>query len=304
MEIYYVNGNGEKLDFMKWPYLIQSHDLFDYGWSYATKSGEVLQYTKDVTEKTITLNISADTKETYYNAINHFYDVVERDVIENVPGKLYVGEQYLMCNIIASKKLDWSKGVEYLKNTVAVIPRYPFWRTEKMFVFPPDKSSNIQSVPIKTGDIYKNQVTEDVLPSTDENTIHPLFDLPFDFIKICGRRILENTSFVACDFIMTIYGFVDNPSILIGGHLYAVVATIYEGEQLIINSADHTVKKIGRLGDITNLYNAREKQYSVFKKIPPGVQTISWSGNYGIDIQLIYERSEPMWSLFSAMRRV
>lgn len=110
------------------------------------------------------------------------------------------------------------------------------------------------------------------------------------------RRTINNPSFADSNFILTIYGFADNPSVMIAGHPYTVYATIYEGERMVINSVDRTVLKIGRLGEVTSLYNSREKIISVFQKIPPGAHVVTWPGSYGIDLTLLDERSEPKWS--------
>lgn len=126
---------------------------------------------------------------------------------------------------------------------------------------------------------------------------YPLFDLPFDFVGVRGQAAIENPSFTSSNFVMTVYGFADTPSVMIAGHPYTIHATVYEGERIVIDSSNRTVIKIGRLGEVTNLYNSREKRYSVFQKIPSGVSPVIWAGSYGIDILLKDERSEPEWSL-------
>ena len=83
----------------------------------------------------------------------------------------------------------------------------------------------------------------------------------------------------------------------IAGHPYRVETTVYEGERLVIDSKKGTVKKIGRLGEVVDCYNARQKDYSVFQKIPPGLNVFQWSGGFGVDITLFDERSEPKCSL-------
>ena len=91
---------------------------------------------------------------------------------------------------------------------------------------------------------------------------YPMFGFPFDFVATSyGRRTIENPSFADSNFILTVYGFADNPSIMIGGHPYTVYATIYEGERMVINSVDRTVLKIGRMGEVTSLYNSGRKTY-------------------------------------------
>ncbi len=122
-------------------------------------------------------------------------------------------------------------------------------------------------------------------------------EFPFDFCSEKGEKTLFNPSFKDSNFILTIYGFVENPQITISGHPYRVETTVYEGERLVIDSIKGTVKKIGRLGEITDCYNARGKQKRVFQKIPSGMNTFQWSGGFGVDITLFDERSEPKWSL-------
>ena len=122
-------------------------------------------------------------------------------------------------------------------------------------------------------------------------------EFPFDFAPVRGEKILENPSFTDSNFIMTIYGFVESPQVSIAEHPYRVETTVYEGERLVIDSKKGTVKKIGRLGEVVDCYNARQKDYSVFEKIPAGLNVFQWSGGFGIDITLFDERSEPKCSL-------
>lgn len=121
-------------------------------------------------------------------------------------------------------------------------------------------------------------------------------EFPFDFAPVRGEKILENPSFTDSNFVTTIYGFAESPQVSIAGHPYRVETTIYEGERLVIDSKKGSVKKIGRLGEVVNCYNARQKDYSVFQKIPPGLNVFQWSGGFGVDIVLFDERSEPKWS--------
>ena len=109
--------------------------------------------------------------------------------------------------------------------------------------------------------------------------------------------MIENSSnFKPCNFKMVIYGYAENPSVIIENHVYQVFATVYEGEQLEINSFNKTVVKIGRIGENTNLYNFRNKIQSVFEKIPPGTSRLAWSGGFGIELTLFEERGEPKWN--------
>lgn len=282
MKIYYENSQGVQLDLLKSPYRLQTGNIFDYKWSYShratvRKTAKIKGFSKDLEEKNLLLSILNYGKQAYYNAINFFAQTTEFDVVNNSPGKLYVGDMYLRCFIIASEKTEWESGIELLDNEITLVTDYPFWIKEITYQYLPEKPNQVN---------YSALETDIMFP-----------EFPFDFAPVHGEKILENPSFKDSNFILTIYGFAENPQITISGHPYKVETTVYEGERLVIDSIKDTVKKIGRLGEITNCYNARGKQKSVFQKIPPGMNTFQWSGGFGIDITLFDERSEPKWSL-------
>lgn len=311
MRIYYQTGvDGKIINLDKPPYWIQTGDFLDYTWGYEISGKRVGKLRKTVQEKEITFTVFGKTQEEYKKNVDALHEAFERDVLKNIPGKLYFGEYYLSCFIFASEKEDWESGNCYMDNTLKLLEAVPFWRRESFYQFLPEVTNPDigEQEPVVTGGICTGQNINnhaalrdfpfDFLRKPDRKVKYPQFDLPFDFTKTYGRRTINNAeAFSESDFVLTIYGFVDTPSILIAGHPYTVEAVLYDGERIIIDSAAGTVKKIGRLGEETNLYNSRGKEHSVFQKIPPGVQTVHWSGGFGFDILLYDERSEPKWSL-------
>lgn len=311
MRIYYQTGADNKIiDLDKPPYWMQTGDFLNYSWDYSLSGKRIKKLEKTIQEKEFIITVFGKTETEYGKNVDSLYEAFEKDVIKNIPGKLYFGEYYLPCFIFASEKEDWEGGCYSMDNTLSLVEYYPHWYKETKYQFLPQTTipeGPGENNPDISGGVSEGQIIEngatlrefsfDFLRPSNLKVTYPLFDLPFDFVGTYGRRTIENDSFAECDFVMTIWGFVDNPSIRIGGHPYTVYATVYEGERLEIDSAAGTVTKIGRLGEETNLYNAREKLYSVFQKIPPGVQTVSWPGTYGLDILIKDERSEPRWSL-------
>ena len=49
-------------------------------------------------------------------------------------------------------------------------------------------------------------------------------------------------------------------------------------------------------GTITNVFNLRSRDSYIFDKIAPGMSSVTWDGNFGVDITLLEERSEPKWT--------
>nr|DAF33076.1 MAG TPA: tail protein [Caudoviricetes sp.] len=310
MRIYYQAGaDGKIVNLDKPPYWMQTGDFLNYSREYTLSGKCIGELRKTIQEKEFTITIFGKEQAEYERNVDALHEVFEKDVLNKKPGRFYFGEYYISCFIYASEKEEWESGYS-MENTLKLIEANPFWRKETLYQFLPEvmDSGAGEQIPVETGEIYTGEAMDnqaalrefafDFLRRSDRKVRYPQFDLPFDFVKTRGRRTIDNTmAFSESNFILTIYGFVDTPSILIAGHPYVVNITIYEGERVIIDSATGTVKKIGRLGEETNLYNSRGKEYSVFQKIPPGVQAVNWSGGFGFDILLYDERSEPKWSL-------
>lgn len=276
MIIRYVNSEGAEVILNKEPYKVLMSDLTDYDSVEVERNGKIACFTKEITERDLNIDIISNSKEATQELCNKLNEVFEKDIYNDVAGKIYINDYYMRCFIKSCKKSKRGNGVirsyEY-----TLITDYPFWIKETPYQYLPEN-------PISGGDSI---LTEGVM--------FPEFQ--FDFFRAKGDEILYNPSFADSNFILAIYGFAENPQITIAGHPYRVETTVYEGERLVIDSIKGTVEKIGRLGEVTNCYNARGKQKSVFQKIPPGMNTFQWSGGFGVDITLFDERSEPKWSL-------
>lgn len=274
----YQNSIGEIYSLQEFGVKIKNAKLHSYSWNVIERKhrfgAAVRDFKKDAIEYKIELRISG-TDNRKKEIENILFEAFERDINTKRPGKLLYDDYYIECYITASE----TSPDEYfgLKKTITAYCPYPFWIKETTYQYFPEPPEAVKYTELEEGIMFP--------------------EFPFDFCTETGEEVLINPSFNDSNFIMTIYGFAENPQVNIAGHPYKVEATINEGEQLVINSLTHTVQKIGRLGEITNLYNARGKMYSVFKKIPPGTNTLQWSGGFGVDIILFDERSEPKCSL-------
>lgn len=274
----YQNSIGEIYSLQEFGVKIKNAKLHSYSWNVIERKhrfgAAVRDFKKDAIEYKIELRISG-TDNRKKEIENILFEAFERDINIKRPGKLLYDDYYIECYITASE----TSPDEYfgLKKTITAYCPYPFWIKETTYQYLPEKPNQVEYTILEKGIL---------LP-----------EFPFDFYSEKGEKTLFNPSFKGSNFILTIYGFAENPQITIAGHPYLVETTVYEGERLVIDSIKHTVKKIGRLGDITDCYNAREKKNSVFQKIPPGTNVFQWSGGFGVDITLFDERSEPKWSL-------
>ena len=97
------------------------------------------------------------------------------------------------------------------------------------------------------------------------------------------------------NFIITIFGNVQSPTLYIGDHEYTVNVNVDTGEHLTIDSIEKTITLVKSNGEQVNCFNNRNKDSYVFKKIPVGTSQITSTGQIYFSITLLEERSEPKW---------
>lgn len=119
-------------------------------------------------------------------------------------------------------------------------------------------------------------------------------DYPYDYMgTVKGTGNIINGGLQACDFKWIIYGPCTNPRILIDGNPYEVKTVVSDREYLTIDSRENTVVRTRLNGFNVNEFNNRQKEPSIFTRIPVGNSNITWDGNFGHDLILFMERSEP-----------
>lgn len=117
----YQNSAGEILRFdgrNNVPYLIQTSAMFDYQWSMTTydrarrDGGRAVFARRAVQDKSLVLDVFADTQEAHNAALNRLHDVLDYDVCNLTPGRLYINNQYIECFAYVSVKTldrDWTE---------------------------------------------------------------------------------------------------------------------------------------------------------------------------------------------------
>lgn len=126
------------------------------------------------------------------------------------------------------------------------------------------------------------------------------FDYPYEYnleygVQIGGRTI-ANSTYTGNAFRLLIYGAVTNPTIIIGGHSYTVNGAVGEGETLTIDSMAKTITLTTASGAKINYFDKRDRQNYIFQPIQPGQNAVTWSGDFGFELTVIEERSEPKWT--------
>lgn len=268
MRIYYKNHLNEKVDLDSKNIILQYHELLNYSWNAETNNGKIVSFYRESATIPIKVTVTADTEETFREVIENFYSIVEKDVLNRIPGKLYVGEQYMSCYISGDIKSDVFLKVFIQVKNLTVVTDHPFWIKETSYTF---KSADITS------------------------TSNKRYGYRYGYRYASGMKdtYILNEHFAPAQFRLRIYGSCVNPLIAIGGRIYTVHTILEDGEYLEVDSMAQTVIKTMMNGTKVNLFHYRG--LDIFQKILPGKQVVSWDGKFDFDITLFKERSEPEW---------
>lgn len=274
MDIYYVNHLNERIDLDSDNIILQYQELYDYSWDSETVNGKIAGFYRDGVTIPVTVTVTADTDEEYFEILEEFYSTISKDIVSVIPGRLYLGSQYLECYISGDLKADAFMGVPIQVKNLTVVTDRPSWIREEVRSFTPIPSGNEQ----------------------DESYLDYEYDYSYDYTMPYGGDVIWNVDhFAPCEFLMTVFGPAVDPRVVINGHSYQIYTTLDTNEYLKIDSRENIVIKYLANGIQQDVYDLRAKQESVFEPIMPRNVRVVWSGEFGFDLTLFCERSEPRW---------
>jgi hypothetical protein len=264
--IKYINHLNEELNFDSNGIFLTENDLRDSSWSYLTKNNRISSFNKKISSKKVTIQIINKDKW------NQLFQIMEKDVLYNIPGKLYIDDYYLNCFITEYNNSKYNKLRTYLEKKLTIVSDYPFWIKENQFQF---RFENLQQVQGKNLDFS--------------------YDFSYDYFSGVNSDIVTVNSFKTVLFKLTIFGPCVNPSIVIANNPYKLNIDIIFGEKVIIDSMNKTITKIKANGEKSNIFYTRDRDYYIFEEIPNGVSNVLWNGDFDLDLQILELRSEPKW---------
>lgn len=274
---YESGSTGEILDLSgdKMKAHIKSSDLYDYEWEIEELKmrigTRIATFRKKPAEHTLLIDFIGNKDVRKENA-DRFFEVVEKDIIEKKPGKLYLNDQYKKCYIIGAKNEGKQERSNIVRMELGIYAEQSDWIKEVTLSF----------------------------PKFEEESGNAYLDFPYDFTYDYtgtqkGISVLENDHYADTNFKLIIYGPIKDPVVNIGGYPYQVYTTVEENEYLTIESADNLVMRTLPDGTEKNEYDKRNFEDSVFRLIPPGKHNVMWSGEFGWDVTLYQGRSEAKW---------
>lgn len=265
----YINHLNERFVFADEEAYVFENDLHDYSWDVIQKNNRIAGFMRGLTRKRLPIILHCRNEARGFELRNKLFEITEKDVIAEKAGRLELNGYCLNCYITASKKNDYLYHERHMAVGLTLTVEYPYWYKEA-------KRSYFESTGSPNGLDYP-------------------FDFPHDYTSGVQNNIISNPNFIPSNFRLIIYGDCANPAITIGSHTYRVDCTVATGEYLTIDSKRKKIYLTGTNGTVTNKFKDRDRSTYIFEPIPAGESVVSWNGNFGFDLTLIEERSEPKW---------
>ena len=271
-------GRGGEIVLDRLPYVLRFHDFLGYEWFYTEtpqldlRGSVARSFRRSSRLYMASLTVAEQPGSApLHELINRFASITEPDILAEQPGKLYVGDDYLLCYITVNSKADFNRTGKHVQVELTILAPHPVWfRTAEFSYFPGGGTQ------------------------TTAGKKYPL-QYPYKYAFDGTDQMYDNDHYAPALARIIIYGHAENPQFSIDGHVYLVNDTVQSGERIEIDQLARTVVKVYANGSRENIFGKRGKQYSVFEPLPPGKHMLVSSGAFGIDIKLFQERSEPEW---------
>lgn len=272
--IYYENSAGETIRFDEAPIIVQTTGLFDWTFHISTydralrDGGRAVAARRPVQDRTLVLDVFADTQQEHDAALDRLNNVLERDLSAVVPGKLWINNRYIRCFASSSVKTlnrDWTT-YTVVGLTLKIIS--PAWVAEETVTLLPAAQQS------QSGDKKY------------------LGKYPYKYSEGNVARFVNDTAGSA-PMIIKIFGACSNPSVYVGENEYSVNTNISAGSYVIIDQRDKSIYRVGQSGARTNIFNLRKKSVDNFLPAPPGALSVSCSGQFACEVIFLTQRSEP-----------
>lgn len=266
----HTNSKGETLDFTTLGIYINYNQLRDYEWEVEAENNSIKGFKRGIAKKTIPFIFAVDEAQAK-EIKNKFYEHFDVDVLTHREGHFNINGYKYHCYVTKSVKSDYLIAEGHLKISIETTSDKAYWYKEKT-------------------------TTVDFKAAAGEtNALRYPFTYPFTYRGSNSVNVI-NEAFFESDAIIRVYGEAINPLVMVGDNVYQVNDAISEKEYIEINTSERTIYKFSVYGDKTNIFEKRNKQYDIFKRVPSGSNIVSANGLFKVDIVLMDKRSEPKWT--------
>ena len=270
MILTYTSSNGQTFNLKASTFRTRRANFHDFSWSPKAidqqYGARVTRFERSPFVYAALISVFGTLSERK-EQLNILHAAFDSDIRNMTPGKITHGDYCIDCYIVSSSTFYENP---YTQNEIDIYCPYPFWYKVHSYSMHPATAETYDYLDYPYGFLYDFQAT-----------------LP-------GHSVIENPGAGGAEWELTVYGYAEEPFVVIGNQKIGVYATVGSDERLVINSKNKTVIKYGAGEE--NLFNQRYKEQSIFNTIPPGEHSVIWSGHFSFDLKVNEERSEPLWT--------
>jgi len=281
MNISYINHagaefilNGDDLCF------VDPAQLHTWEWEYELtaamggQGGRAANFARRPRTFDLEVRLRGRSRQDFLDRINSLHAVTDADNVAGQPGRLYAGQQYLVCYLAVSGGQPAHPRLSaFATRTLTVLAVEPYWCQDTSFDIHPGSGEY-------AGDGGKK------------------YDLRYAYRYGTGLagNVIINTHYAPAPAVITVYGPAVNPSISLGGNVYGVAVSLASGQRLVIDQPRREIYTLDGVGTRVNAFDLRDKDHDIFAPVPVGENALVYSGDYPLNITLIHRRSELLWT--------
>lgn len=273
--IEYVNHLGERVNLFGDGIYCDSKGLDDWSLGYSTLGGRSFGFRRSQKTLNLSLKVITKSKEEGFRARNRLFEVAEKDIMAETPGRLIYDGWYVHCWLVESEKdMYWftGKAAEY---QIKALVDDPAWVKEHELSMSKDGTGTGLNFP---------------------------YNFPYNFAGSSKEAsYINNPGIMGAPVRMTIYGPASNPRVIVGGNRYEVEVEVKGSGKLVIDGMGKTITLYDEYGNSSSVFSKRlgvQRQGSgsyVFQPVAPGENLVSWDRSFAFDIVLFERRSERRW---------
>lgn len=299
----YVNSRGEVMDFGAAGIYVNANNLRDWEWQYDTAYNRIRNLRRRLSIRSLPVRIWAETEAQGLLIKNRLHDITAVDVAAGSPGRIYIGDWYQYCYVVKSQKKNylWQKSILDVTLTLAI--ESGAWYSTQLETF--GGRTGIVSAVVgdalagfalsgAAGNVSESGAASESAGEEAADTY--IYDYPRGYALSANNDFIVNDCVTPCDWRIVIQGPAANPSITIGDAIHRLNYEIPTGAAVTIDSRKRTIILTRSDGTTHNLFRYRDKDHDIFARIESGTSWLQWNGEYHFSIELLKERSEPLWT--------
>lgn len=210
--------------------------------------------------------------------IDTFMYECEYDISHLQAGRIYWNEQYIDCYMNVSSTYPSEDG--YTTIEAEFYAPYPFWIEELAIIIKPSEAS----------------VSEQPENVKNYNPAYP-YDYAYPYAPTATAFTVNSPR--ESNFTAILYGPTNLCQFSINGYQYTVNKSLRSYQKLIIDSRESTPVEdrcyiLNENGNKENVFDYRDVNNSIFKKIPTGSVVLDYTRTFGISLVVFQERSAPV----------